>query len=154
MNKTSSGQTITALREMFARNGLPRELVSDNRPQFTVQEFLQFMTTNGIRHITTSPYHPANNGAAKRFVQTVKRALYTGGMDGTLLEKTLALFLLHYRNTSHPTTGVLPSSLFLHRVLRTREIPTPQINFRSLHALHHHPVLMGTTMVCLSVHQQ
>ena len=99
MNKTSSSQTITALREMFARNGLPRELVSDNGPQFTSQEFLQFMTTNGIRHITSSPYHPASNGAAERFVQTVKRALYTGGMDGTPLEKTLASFLLQYRNT-------------------------------------------------------
>ena len=131
MNKTSSGQTITALREMFARNGLPRELVSDNGPQFTSQEFLQFMTTNGIRHITSSPYHPASNGAAERFVQTVKRALYTGGMDGTPLEKTLTSFLLQYRNTSHPTTGVSPSSLFLHRVLRTRlDLLRPDVGSR------------------------
>ena len=120
LTKTTANITIATLREIFARNGIPREFVSDNGPQFVSQEFHQFMTENGIRHIRTSPYHPASNGAAERFVQTVKKALSAGLKEGVPLEKTLATFLLQYRNTPHPTTGVAPSSLLLQRTLRTR----------------------------------
>lgn len=120
MNKTSASKTIAVLQEVFARNGIPRVLVSDNGPQFIAEEFSQFMSANGIRHIRSSPYHPASNGAAERLVQTVKRAIYTGHKQGTVMEKALARFLLQYRNTPHATTGVSPSSLFMGRALRTR----------------------------------
>ena len=105
MTKTSSSKTIAALRGMFARNGIPRELVSDNGPQFISHEFQQLTCNNGIRHIRSSPYHPASNGAAERVVQTVKRALTVGEKDGLSMEQALAAFLLHYRNTPHATTG-------------------------------------------------
>ena len=120
MTNTSSSKTIAALREMFARNGIPRELVSDNGPQFVSHEFQLFTHNNGIRHIRSSPYHPASNGAAERVVQTVKRALTAGEKDGLSMEQALAVFLLRYRNTPHATTGTAPSWLFLHRSLRTR----------------------------------
>ena len=120
MTYTSSSKTIAALREMFARNGIPRELVSDNGPQFVSHEFQLFTHNNGIRHIRSSPYHPASNGAAERVVQTVKRALTAGEKDGLSMEQALAVFLLRYRNTPPATTGTAPSWLFLHRSLRTR----------------------------------
>ena len=34
MSSTTAGQTIAVLRDMFARNGLPKQVVSDNGPQF------------------------------------------------------------------------------------------------------------------------
>ena len=120
LTKITANVTIATLREIFARNGIPREFVSDNGPQFVSQEFHHFMTDNGILHIRSSPYHPASNGAAERLVQTVKKALSTGIREGVTLDRTLATFLLQYHNTPHPTTGVAPSSLFLQRTLRTR----------------------------------
>ena len=75
MNSTTSQKTISVLREVFARFRLPRQLVSDNGPQFTSVEFKQFMESNGVKHIRTASYHPASNGAAERLVQTVKQAL-------------------------------------------------------------------------------
>lgn len=120
MTTTTSAKTIAVLQEMFSRFGLPRELVSDNGPQFMSEEFKQFMTANGIKHICCSPYHPASNGAAERFVQTVKQALCAGHSAGIPLEKCLLSFLLRYRTTPHATTGVAPCTLMFRRDLRTR----------------------------------
>ena len=60
---------------MFAAYGLPTQLVSDNGPQFTVEEFENFLRSNGIKHIKCAPYHPASNGAVERLVQTFKKAM-------------------------------------------------------------------------------
>jgi len=120
MSSTPASKTVTVLREIFARNGIPRELVSENGPQFVSQEFDQFLSNNGIRHIKTSPYHPVSNEVAERVVQTVKKALRAGLREDVPLEQALATFLLQYRNTPQATTGMSPSMLFLNRSLRTR----------------------------------
>lgn len=117
---TTSAKTITVLQEMFAHYVIPRTVVSDNGPQFGSEEFQQFMGLNGVKHICTSPYHPASNGAAERLVQTVKQALRAGQQTRSPLEKTLAAFLLRYRTTPHSTTGVPPSELLFGRNIRTR----------------------------------
>ena len=55
--------------------GLPELLVSDNGPQFTAEEFGTFLAANGVKHSRSAPYHPATNGLAERFVQSLKQAL-------------------------------------------------------------------------------
>jgi len=75
MGSTTAPKTIVTLRDMFARYGLPQQVVSDNGPQFSAVEFENFLSTNGIKLILISPYHPSSSGAAERAVQTVKRAL-------------------------------------------------------------------------------
>ena len=117
MTSTTSANTISALREMFARLGIPRQLVSDNGPQFTSEEFVHFMRANGVKHIRSAPYYPASNGAAECLVQTIKQAVHQNGIP---LERTLASFLLRYRTTPHAATGVAPSSLMFGRIIRTR----------------------------------
>ena len=61
MSSTTSSRTITPLRDIFARFGLPKHLVSDNGPQFVSEEFEQFLVANGINYIQSSPYHPSTN---------------------------------------------------------------------------------------------
>ena len=79
MHSITSEATIEKLREMFARYGIPQQLVSDNGPQFTLQEFSNFANTNGIKHTLVAPYHPRSNGQAERFVQTFKQFLRQRG---------------------------------------------------------------------------
>ena len=75
MTTTTSARTIETLQNLFARYGVPAQLVSDNGPQFTPEKFQQFLKRNGIKHITSAPYHPATNGLAERCVQSFKNAM-------------------------------------------------------------------------------
>ncbi|XP_037927878.1 uncharacterized protein K02A2.6-like [Teleopsis dalmanni] len=49
-------QTISSLKEIFARFGLPKTIVSDNGTQFVSHQFQQFLAENGINHIRSSLY--------------------------------------------------------------------------------------------------
>ena len=120
MQSTIAAKTIEELRNIFARNGIPHQLVSDNGPQFVSDEFRNFMKVNGIRHIRTAVYHPASNGEAECFVQTLKNALKRGKTDPGNLKQKLAQFLLRYRTTPSTVTARTPAELFLKRQLRTR----------------------------------
>ena len=74
MSTTTATKTIAVLRDIFARYGLPQQLVSDNGPQFIAEEFSRLLRLNGVKHIKCAPYHPASNGAAERMVQTMKQS--------------------------------------------------------------------------------
>ena len=113
MPSTSTSTTVQKLRTIFATHGLPEILVSNNATCFTSAEFQEPMTRNGIRHITSAPYHPATNGLAERAVQIFKNALKKSSTDD--IETQLSQFLFHYRNTAHTTTGVPPAKLLLGR---------------------------------------
>lgn len=119
MDSTSSAKTIEVLRGLFSHYGVPEVLVSDNGPQFTSEEFAHFLTSNGITHKRSAPFHPATNGLAERFVQTFKHSLKSSRGTASV-QRRLDAFLLQYRNTPHATTKESPATLFLRRRLRTR----------------------------------
>jgi len=115
---TTSAATIRELRKIFARFGLPEQLVSDNGPQLVSAEFTQFLKNNGVKHIKSAPYHPSTNGIAERFVQSFKRAMLMN--ESLPMDQRLANFLLQYRTTVHATTNATPCMLLMNRQLRTR----------------------------------
>ena len=119
VNSATSNATIQKLQALFATHGLPEVLVSDNGTAFTSEEFSAFMRRNGIRHLTSAPYHPASNGLAERAVQTLKDALRkdTGEVS---LDSQIQEFLFRYRITPHSTTGIPPAELLLGRRPRSR----------------------------------
>lgn len=120
METTTTAKTLDIFRSVFARFGLPEQIVSDNGPQFISSEFEQCMRQNGIKHIKIAPYRPSSNGQAERFVQIFKQSLRASKDDRGTLPTKLFRFLLAYRNTPHSTTGVTPAELLMKRPLRTR----------------------------------
>ena len=118
MQDTTASPTIQELRTLFARWGIPQQMVTDNGPQFVAHEFQMFVKANNIKHTKSSPYHPATNGLAERFVQTLKRALKVSKHEGRI--HRVAQFLLNYRNARHATTEVTPAILMVGRDLRSR----------------------------------
>ena len=122
MTDITSGHTIDALKKLFARYGLPLELVSDNGPQLISKEFELFLKCNGIKHILIPAYHPQSNGLAERNVQTFKNALkkmVSDPRDRRTVSDKISHFLQNYRSTPHCTTGQSPAELFLMRPIRT-----------------------------------
>ncbi len=56
---STSAVVVEHLRTVFAQFGLPETVVSDNGSCFVSEEFGAFLLGNGVKHITSAPYHPA-----------------------------------------------------------------------------------------------
>ncbi|XP_039755530.1 uncharacterized protein K02A2.6-like [Pararge aegeria] len=120
MSTTTASNTILKLKEIFSRFGICRVLVSDNGPPFSSEEFKLFLKNNGIKHVTSAPYHPASNGEVENAVRTVKRSLKKADVEKICIFSFLHRFLLDYRNSIHGTTGDTPARLMFGRHLRSR----------------------------------
>ncbi len=64
---TSSEASVKDLNTSFSTHGIPQQIVSDNGSGFISQEFSNYMIQNGIKHIHSSPYHPASNPDSKEW---------------------------------------------------------------------------------------
>ena len=73
--KTSFWCLRDHLINLFAIEGYPDEIVTDNGPPFNSQDFNRFLSKLGITHTTSSPLYPRSNGSVERMVQTVKTLL-------------------------------------------------------------------------------
>ena len=111
MASSTFSATIENVRTTFAQLGIPQTVVTDNGSCFVSAEFKQFLTKNGIHHITSAPYHPSSNGLAKRVLQTVKQGLKKL-REGSVKDRVVR-FLFAYRNTPQSTTGNSPAELLL-----------------------------------------
>lgn len=120
MSSTSAANVISKLREICSRFGLPKQVVSDNGPPFSSEEFAQFLNKNGIEHCFSAPYHPASNGAAESAVKICKQIIKKAIIEKNDVDTALWRSLLVYRNTEHSTTGESPAQLLQGRALRTR----------------------------------
>ena len=110
---TTTAMTIKVTQHLFATHGLPEQIVSDSGPQLASAGFAEFAQVNGNWHTWTSPYYPASNGKAERFVRIFKEAMKAGKGDGFALQHRLENFLLTYHTTPHSTTGTPPSELLM-----------------------------------------
>lgn len=115
----TSKVTATKLEELFARFGYPCQLVSDNATTFCSREFEFFLRERGIEHRRSAPFHPATNGQAERYVQTLKKGLLKVGSPENQPLKFSA-YLLRLRNQPSEATGQSPAELFLGRPLRDK----------------------------------
>ncbi|XP_064468539.1 uncharacterized protein K02A2.6-like [Ornithodoros turicata] len=114
----SSKTVIHHCQSVFARHGIPDEVMSDNGPQFSGAEFKQFAQAYKFTHITSSPRYPQSNGLAEAAVKIIKNSLKkTGDPYETLLV---------YRS-SPLRNGFSPSQLLMGRRLRTT-VPTEAEN--------------------------
>ena len=103
MTTKTAETVIQKLTQLFSQYGNPKSLTTDNGPPFSSEVFAQFMSTQRVEHITSSPHYPKSNGFIERQVKTMKTALATATTSG----KTLDDVLLSLR--SSPIGPNLPS---------------------------------------------
>ena len=122
---TTSRAEIQELKEQFSRHGIPDTVVSDNGPQFSSQEFLEFSVTWEFNHVISSPHHPKSNGKAETSVKAVKQLFKKAERDG----KDPWLALLDYRNTLTEEINARPAQRLMSRRTRTL-LPTASSRLR------------------------
>ena len=116
---TSAEDTVSTLRSLFARMGLPDQIVSDNGPQFTSKTLRQFSFANGIKQVTGAPHHSSTNDQAEKLVQSFKKGI-TAEKSWRAFQQKFDRFLLTYRSVPHATTALSPAQLLLGRNIRKR----------------------------------
>ena len=86
-------KTITHLRELFAAEGIPTIIMSNNGPPFNGEEFRQFAHDFDFVHTTSSPHFHQSNGFIEAMVKKVKNAYKK--TDGSPSAQARALLQLH-----------------------------------------------------------
>ena len=123
VSSTETCKIIQFLKSIFAREGYPRELLSDNGTQFCSSEFGEFLRDCDIKHVRTPLYNPESNSVVERFNRTLGEQIEVAQIEKIPIRSYMQRFLHIYRSTQHSTTGCSPSLLLHGREMRTRLFP-------------------------------
>ncbi len=115
---TTSGKIITWLKEVFARYGCPDRITTDNGPQFTSNEFTDFLDKRDVKHIRTAVYNPKGNGLVESFNRFVKYGVQAFLAENVEWNEGLRRLLAHYRATAPTPDKKSPAEIFLGHRLR------------------------------------
>ena len=112
-------QTVCSkLDSILAREGLPNEIVTDNGSQFVSTEFEAYLSSRGIKHIRTLPYHLQANGL-ERFNRVLMQTLQIATQQQTPWETAVRDLLTAYLAMPLATTGKSPSELLHNQQMAT-----------------------------------
>ena len=104
---------------VFARVGVPREILTDQGSNFTSQLLREVYNLLQVHAIRTSPYHPQTDGLVERFNQTLKQMLRKAATEeGKDWDKLLPYLLFAYREVPQASTGFSPFELLYGRQVR------------------------------------
>lgn len=63
---------IIVMKDIFSRNVIPEELVSDNGSQYKFKMFKTYSTDCGFKHTTSSPGYHQSNGLTESAIKIMK----------------------------------------------------------------------------------
>ena len=102
----TAANVISVTKAHFVRYGIPDTFLSDNGPQYTSLECLNFAKTYGFELITRSPYFARATGKAEASVKEAKKMLK---------KSDILTGLLDHRNTPPQGMTYSPAQRFLCR---------------------------------------
>ena len=110
LEQLTSEYVVGKMKNIFARWGIPEEMISDNGTQFNSDTFRQFAVKYGFRQTFSSPHYPQSNGEAESAVKIAKRLLRQDDVFTAIME---------YRATPIEATGLSPAEMMMGRKIRT-----------------------------------
>ncbi|WP_255419856.1 integrase core domain-containing protein [Moorella sp. Hama-1] len=102
---------LEVLKGAMAKHGLPREILTDNGPQFVtwkgVTRFEKLLQQLGIYHTKARPHHPQTLGKIESFHRNIERELLNVEVFRTMAEAAtrISWYIEHY-NYSRPHEGI------------------------------------------------
>ena len=66
MSSVTAPAVTEKMIDMFSRYGVPREILSDQGPNFMAELLKEVYAAIGVKPIRTSPYHPQTDGLVER----------------------------------------------------------------------------------------
>ena len=130
VSSTSARSVIPELDVLFAEQGSPKTVITDNGPPFQGYEFAKFASSLNFKHRKITPLWPQANGEAERMMRNLNKVLQTAHVEDIPIMKAVTAYLRNYRATPHSTTGRTPAELLLHRNIKILlpEIPASPEN--------------------------
>ena len=108
-----------ALVNMFARVGIPREILSDQGSQFISSVMKEVCRLLSVKQMVTTPYHPMCNGLVEKFNGTLMNMLRK--MCAEKLkdwDRYINPLLFAYREVRQESLGYAPFELIYGRTVR------------------------------------
>ena len=107
------------LRTIFARNGVPKTIVTDNASELCNESLVSWLRKIGCMLYKTPPCHPQSNGIEERMVQTVKMGLKAFSPFNQNIVAYICYLHLSCRTVPRADRNQSPSAL------RSRQIRAP-----------------------------
>lgn len=119
LRKITAPVVIKAMIKFFSTFGLPKIVQTDQGTNFLSKVFTQVLTSLGIKHRTSSAYHPESQGAIERFHQTLKSMLRKYCMSSEKdWDEGIPLMLFAIRESTQESLGFSPADLTFGHVFR------------------------------------
>jgi transposase InsO family protein len=127
LNSVSAQAVIPLLERIFGLFSIPNVVKTDNGSPFNSHTFSEFADQLGFKHRKITPLHPKANGTAEAFMKPLVKCMKTALASGQNYKSELNKFLMNYRSTPHPSTGVSPFELMFNRKMKTKipQFPVP-----------------------------
>ena len=102
-------EVASKIEDSFYRYGVCQEIISDCGGEFNNFVLDNLLKNSGIKHITTSPYHPQSNGLVEKFNSTLKTMINKVVEDnGEKWHLFINKCLFAYRTSVHASTKITP----------------------------------------------
>ncbi|XP_062556966.1 uncharacterized protein K02A2.6-like [Armigeres subalbatus] len=120
VKSTSFDQTKQVFEEIFAREGFPKHIRSDNGPPFNGDEYKKYCADRGIETIFSTPLFPQQNGLVENYMKLVNKAMASAVSNGLCFKEELQAAVNAHNAAAHSVTGVPPEEVMLGRKIKRR----------------------------------
>ena len=114
-----AAQVAEDLLQLFARVGVPDEILTDQGSNFTSHLLTEIYKMLHVHPIRTTPYHPQTDALVERFNKTLKSMLRKAvTKEGKDWDKLIPYLLFAYREVPQASTGFSPFELLYGRAVK------------------------------------
>lgn len=110
---TSTKVAAECLMDFISIFGIPEKYLTDKQSCFTAEVFKELCIKFGVKKITTTPQHPAGNGAAEKLNLNIKKSLAIFADETAQWDDYLGYYALSYNNSIHTVVNDKPAYLQL-----------------------------------------